>query len=302
MRIGIFAGDVTGHQPLQHHLDTIVAAERDGFDSVWLPAISGHDPMVVLALAGALTERIELGTAVVPTYPRHPYTLAQAAVSVQVATGGRFTLGVGPSHQRVIEGRFGMSYARPIAHTREYLTVLTELLRGGPVDFDGDEVSVNGELLHPDLRSVQVVVSALGPQMLRLAGALADGTFTWMTGPVTLGEHTVPTLAAAATEAGRPQPRVLAGAPVVVTDDAVSRRAYGGAVFGRYGGLPSYRAMLDREGWDTPTDAVIAGDEATVIAEIARYEAAGVTDFCAVEFTDDPTERLRTRAMLGAVR
>jgi F420-dependent oxidoreductase-like protein len=306
MRIGIFAGDVTGHQPLQHLLDAIVEAERDGFDSVWLPSISGHDPMVVLALAGALTERIELGTAVMPTYPRHPYTLAQTAVSVQVATGGRFTLGVGPSHQRVIEGRFGMSYARPIAHTREYLTVLTALLRGGPVAIDGDEVSVNGELLHPELLPVQVpvqvIVSALGPQMLRLAGTLADGTYTWMTGPVTLGEHTVPTLRAAAAEVGRPQPRVLAGAPVVVTDDPVTRRAHGGAVFSRYGGLPSYRAMLDREGWDTPTAAVIAGDEAAVIAEIARYEASGVTDFCAVEFSDDATERLRTRAVLGAVR
>ena len=209
MRIGIFAGDVTGHQPLEHLLDAIVDAEHDGFDSVRLPSISGHDPMVVLALAGRLTERIELGTAVMATYPRHPYTLAQAAVSVQVATGGRFTLGIGPSHQRVIEGRFGMSYARPVAHTREYLTILNALLRGGPVEVDGDEVSVNGELMHPDLLPVQVIVSALGPQMLRLAGTLADGTFTWMTGPVTLGEHTVPTLVAAATAAGRPQPRVL---------------------------------------------------------------------------------------------
>ncbi|MGH9134463.1 MAG: TIGR03564 family F420-dependent LLM class oxidoreductase [Ilumatobacteraceae bacterium] len=302
MRIGIFAGDVTGHQPLEHHLDTIVQAERDGFDSVWLPSISGHDPMVVLALAGALTARIELGTAVMPTYPRHPYTLAQTAVSVQAATAGRFTLGVGPSHQRVIEGRFGMPFARPIAHTREYLTALTGLLRGGPVDIDGAELSVHGELLHPDRVGVPVVVAALGPQMLRLAGTLTDGTYTWMTGPVTLAQHTVPVLAAAAAEAGRPSPRVLAGAPVVVTDDPASGRARGGEIFSRYGGLPSYRAMLDREEWDTPTDAVIAGDEATVSTELARYAAAGVTDFCAVEFTEDPDERSRTRAVLIAAR
>jgi F420-dependent oxidoreductase-like protein len=302
MRIGIFAGDVTGHRPLQHHLDTVVQAERDGFDSVWLPSISGHDPMVVLAIAAGMTERIELGTAVMPTYPRHPYTLAQSAVSVHTASGGRFTLGVGTSHQRVIEGRFGMRFDAPVAHTREYLTILTSLLRGGPVAFEGAALAVNGELLNPDLEPVPVVVAALGPQMLRVAGTLADGTFTWMTGPVTLGEHTVPAITEAAAGAGRASPRVLAGAPVVVTDDPAGRRARGGEVFARYGALPSYRAMLDREGWADPTAAVIAGDEEAVTAELARYAAAGVTDFCAVEFSDDPVERARTRATLLAVR
>ena len=301
MRIGIFAGDVTGPTALSDLLDEAVAAEADGFASFWLPWINAHDPMIALALAGPRTSTIELGTAVMRTYPRHPADMAPAAVTVAVATGGRFTLGIGPSHKPVIEGAFGYSFAAPLRHTEEYLTVLTGLLAGRTVHFSGTDLTSHHKLQHPDPapQPVPVVVAALGPRMLDLAGRMTAGTFTWMTGPVTLADHTVPRISAAASEAGRPAPRVIAGAPVLVTDDAEARKALAAKVFAVYGGLPSYRAMLDREGWATPVDAALIGDEATVTAGLERFRAAGVTDFAAVEFDRAPDARRRTRDLLA---
>ncbi len=300
MHIGIFAGDVTGPTTLARLVDEAVAAETEGFHSFWLPWISAHDPMIALALAGERTSRIELGTAVMRTYPRHPADMAPAAVSVAVATGGRFVLGVGPSHKPLIEGAFGLSFAAPIRHTEEYLTVLTGLLAGEAVHFSGSDYTSHHRLTHPDPMPVPVVVAALGPRMLALAGRMTAGTFTWMTGPVTIGDHTVPQINAAAESAGRPRPRVIVAAPVLVTEDIESARTRAANVFARYGGLPSYRAMLDREGWDSPADAAVVGDEATVARTLARFRDAGATDFAAVEFDEDPRARARTRALLIA--
>ncbi len=301
MRIGIFAGDVTGPKPLPRLIDEAVAAEAEGFASFWLPWISAHDPMIALAIAGQQTSRIELGTAVMRTYPRHPADMAPAAVTVAAATGGRFTLGIGPSHKPVIENTFGYSFAHPLRHTEEYLTVLTTLLAGKTARFQGTDISATTKLQHPDPAPVGVILSALGPKMLELAGRLTDGTFTWMTGPVTLAEHTVPVLNASAAAAGRPTPRVIAGAPVLVTDDADAGRELAAQVFKVYGGLPSYRAMLDREGWPTSAHAAIVGDEDAVTTQLARFREAGVTDFCAVEFDESPDARRRTRALLASL-
>ncbi len=302
VRIGIFAGDVTGPRPLAELLAGAVQAEAEGFASYWLPWIAGHDPMAVFALAGRDTSRIEMGTAVMRTYPRHPADLAGSAMTTAVATGGRFTLGVGPSHKPVIVDSFGYDYRTPVRHTREYLTVLTSLLRNGKSVFEGEELTARFRLEHPDRAglTVPVILSALGPKMLAVAGALADGTFTWMTGPVTLASHTAPALQAAARAAGRPAPRVIAGAPCLVTDDADAGRELAAKVFKRYGGLPSYRAMLDREGWATPAHAAVIGDEAEVSAQLARYRDAGVTDFAAVEFDTDAAASRRSRELLAA--
>ena len=203
MRVGLFAGDVTGPKALTELVDGAVRAEEDGFASYWLPWIVAHDPMVALALAGQRTTRIELGTAVMRTYTRNPADLAPAAVTVAVATGGRFVLGVGPSHRPLIEDMFGYSFDHPAAHTEEYLSVLTRLLTDRRVDHDGRDYRVHFAARHPDGVAVPVIVAALGPRMLEIVGRLADGTFTWMTGPVTVAEHTVPTITAAATAAGR---------------------------------------------------------------------------------------------------
>ncbi len=297
MRIGIFGGlAATGS------IDDIVAdvrtAHDQGFASYWVPQIFGYDALTLLAVVGRETESIELGTSVVPTYPRHPAMLAAQSLTTQQAAGGRFTLGIGLSHQPVIEHMFGMSFEKPVRHLREYLEILMPLVDGKAVSFNGETLSANLALDVPDPQPVPVMVAALGPQMLKLAGARTAGTITWMTGAQTLETHTVPTIRDAATDAGNAEPRIAAGVPVCVTDDIDGARQRAASVFAIYGQLPSYRAMLDREGLDGPADLAIIGDEATVAARVRAYADAGVTDFAASEFASSADERSRTRATL----
>jgi F420-dependent oxidoreductase-like protein len=298
MRIGIFGGAVNGGT-----IDDVVAEVRsaadDGFASYWSPQVFSHDAMTVLAIAGREVPGIELGTSVVPTYPRHPFVMAQQALSTQVATGGRFCLGIGLSHQVVIEGMWGLSFAKPVGHLRDYLAVLMPLLHGQPADVDGATISAHaGITLAGDVPPVPVVVAALGPQMLDLAGRVADGTLTWCVGPQTLASYTVPGITAAADKAGRPAPRVIAAFPVCVTDDKAAVASRATKAFSIYPQLPSYKAMLDREGVATVADLAITGGEAEVADRIAALADAGVTDLAAVEFARSGDERQRTREVL----
>jgi len=300
MDIGIFGGDVTGGNDLERVCDMAATAEAQGFASFTLPQIFGADALTVLAVIGTRVPRIELGTGVVPTYPRHPAMLAAQALTVQASTGGRLLLGIGLSHQPVIESMFGYSFEKPLRHMREYLSILLPLVHGEPADVDGDTLSAHLTVSVPDARSCPVVVAALGAQMLRLAGTVADGTATWMTGPATLAEHTVPTITAAAAAAGRPAPRVVASLPVCVTDDEAAARARAADEFAVYGFLPSYRAMLDREGATGPADVALVGSEAAVRAGIERVADAGATDFVAAEF-GSRDDRARTRDLLRSL-
>jgi len=282
MRIGIMLGATPGPDAT---LDGLVGfageVESRGFPSLWLAHVLGFDAITMLALVGRETRRIEIGTAVVPTYPRHPTAMAQQALTASAASGGRFTLGIGLSHQVLVEGMLGLSYARPAVHMREYLEVLAPLLRGEPADFAGERYRVKASLRVPGALSVPLLVAALGPSMLRIAGRLAAGTITWMTGPKTLASHVVPNLRAAAAEASRPEPRVVAGFPVAVVDDVAAARETIGRTLRVYGTLPSYRAMLDREGVPGPADLALVGDEASVGAAIDRLEETGATDLIA---------------------
>ena len=204
MRIGLFSGTVG---KAASDLPGLVAFARDaearGFDSVWLPNIFAIDAVGACAIVGWETQRIELGTAVTPTYPRHPAALAQQAVTTQLACGDRFTLGIGLSHQVVIEGMFGMSYDKPAKHMAEYLAILRPLLRGEAVEFEGQELTAKLALEVPEAADVPLLVAARGPVMLDLAGRYSQGTTTWMTGPKTIEEHIVPGINAAASAAGR---------------------------------------------------------------------------------------------------
>lgn len=279
MRIGIFAGTTP---ETSFGLGALVDFARDvearGFDTLWLPNIFGLDGVGACAIAGWETQRIELGTAVTPTYPRHPGALAQQAVTTQLACDGRFTLGIGLSHQLVIEGMFGLSYDQPARHMAEYLQILAPLLRGEAADFEGEQLT--GKLkLEITGAPVPLLVAALGPAMLRLAGTWAEGTSLWMTGPKTVATHIVPGISAAAREAGRPAPRIVCGMPVCLTADVTGAREHIAKTLQIYGMLPSYRAMLDREGVAGPAELAIAGDEAALRAGIARLRDAGVTDF-----------------------
>jgi len=290
MRIGLWIG---GNR-LEDFVDSARQAKEAGFPSVWAGQIFGLDTLTAFAVAGREVRGLEWGTGVVPIYPRHPIALAMQALTTNAAVDGRLTLGIGPSHQIVIETLHGLDYSRPASYTEEYLQALLPLLREGTVSFAGSHVTAHITLDPDKAFGVPVLLSALAPRMLRLAGAVADGTVTWMTGPKTVTTHVVPSIRAAASEAGRPEPRVVMALPVAVTDDVAQARTRAGEIFAVYGGLPAYRAVLDREGAEGPGDVVIAGDAATVRAQIAELGESGVTEFVAVTFT----ERERTMSAL----
>lgn len=299
MRTGVYSGRINDGT-VDDVVEEAKRAEADGFDSYWASQIFSHDALSLLAVVGREVPRIELGTAVVPTYPRHPMALAQQALTVNAASGGRLCLGIGLSHQVVIESMMGMSFDKPVRHLREYLSVLGPLSRGEPVAFDGEDYRVHGTVSVPGAAPFPIVVAALGPQMLKVAATLADGTLTWCTGPRTLAEHTIPTISAAAESAGRPAPRIVAALPVCVTDDRDRARERAARVFAVYGQLPSYRAMLDREGAEGPADIAIAGSRDEVTDRIGELAEIGVTDFVAVEFARDPEEVEATRSAVLA--
>jgi len=299
MRIGIVSSAV-GNPSLGVHdvVQQIVEHEKQGFAFVSLPNLFGVDAITAVALAGRDTTRIELATGVVPTPPRHPAALAQQALTAQAACGGRFVLGIGLSHKLVIEDMFGLSYARPAQQMREYLRVLMPLLGGTPAAFRGEHYRVNASLRVPGAQPVPVLVAALGPRMLRLTGELAHGTTTWMTGTKTLCDHIVPTLTRAAEAAGRPAPRVVAAIPMALTRDVAAARDACNKAFAIYPSLPSYRAMLDREGASAPADIALIGDESALRAGLARLRDAGVTDLAASPFPVGAGSSSLTRSFL----
>jgi F420-dependent oxidoreductase-like protein len=244
--------------------------------------------------------RIELGTAVVPTFPRHPVVLAQQALTTQAATDGRLALGIGLSHQLVIEGMYGYSFDKPVRHMREYLEILVPLIQTGKVTFSGDTLTARAGIEVKGAAPCPVLLAALGTKMLKLAGGVVDGTVTWMTGPATVESHIVPTITDAAARAGRPAPRVGVGLPVCLTTDVDAARERAARTFEIYGTLPSYRAMLDREGAAGPAEVAIVGDEAAIRQQLSRLEAGGATDLVANVFGSGP-ERAETTALLRSL-
>ncbi|GIH94320.1 TIGR03564 family F420-dependent LLM class oxidoreductase [Planobispora siamensis] len=298
MRIGLYLDEPQGPEALGKLRDRIARTADEGFPSAWVSNIFGLDALTALAVAGSQVPGIELGTAVVPTYPRHPAVLAQQALTVNTALGGRLALGIGLSHQIVIEGMYGYSFDKPARHMREYLSVLVPLIRGENVEFEGETLTAKIGLNTPGTGDMPVLIAALAPRMLRLAGEVADGTVLWMTGPKTVTEHVAPAVTEAARAAGRPAPRIVCGLPVCVTDDVEAARARAAEVFAVYGHLPSYRAMLDKEGAEGPAQVALIGDEDTVGAQLETLAKAGVTDFAASEFGRDQRTRDFLRSLL----
>lgn len=298
MNLSIFFG---GTSDVAGQVQAVIDAENDGFDGIWFGQIFGADALTVLALAGQKTTRIELGTSVVPTYPRHPHALAQQALTVQAACDGRFNLGIGLSHAPVVEAMWGLSYERPAVHMREYLSVLLPLVREGRVSFSGEFFRVNATVQVPVPKPPPVLIAALAPVMLRMAGALTDGTITWMAGPKTIETHIVPRITRAAKEAGRPVPRVVVGLPISVSDDPAGARERAARSFQIYGTLPNYQRTLNIEGAGGPADVAIVGKEKEVEKQLRDLASAGATDFLAGSFPvgDDAQASLaRTRALL----
>lgn len=284
MRVGVFVGEASGERTT---VDQLLANARDaearGFATAWVPHIPWSlDALTALAIAARETTTIELGTAVVPTFPRHPMSLAQDALSVQAISGGRLVLGIGPSHPVVIENMYGLSYEKPAAHTEEYVEVLQACMAGtGQVAHDGERFSVHAMLDVPGGSAAPILVAALAPRMLELTGRLAAGTITYWADERAIGDHVVPRITAAAEAAGRPAPRVVAGIPVAVVDDVDAARAKAAKLFGVYEAIPTYQRILGRGDATSPVGAAVIGTEAEVRRRLQAFADAGATDLCA---------------------
>jgi F420-dependent oxidoreductase-like protein len=299
MQIGLAVGDVRGPATLEAVIDQVRAAADAGFATAWSSQALGWDALTTIAVAGAAVADIAVGTAVIPVPQRHPMVLAGQALTVQAAVAGRLTLGVGAGIGAMVSGMFGLPTDRPVQRMREYLTVLGPLLCGSSVDHRGETLTAVGAVTVPgDVPAPSVLVAAMGPRMVRVAGELADGTVTWMTGPKALGEHIVPAITKAAANAGRRAPRVVAGLPVCVTDTADDARARIAEQFALAAQVPEYRATLHREGAAGPQDVAIVGTETEVAQSLTRFRDAGVTEFMAAPYgTVD--EQSRTVGLLA---
>jgi 5,10-methylenetetrahydromethanopterin reductase len=285
--------------------DTVAQLRRyadAGFDHAFAVQIFGPDALTLLAVAGSQVPGIDLGTGVVPVYPRHPMMLAQQALTVQLATANRLILGIGLSHQVVVEGMWGISFDKPARYMKEYLAALMPLLHGEKVNVAGERLTTNAfaPLEIKGVTAPPVLVAALGATMLRLAGRVADGTVTWMTGIQTIASHIAPVIRAAAEEAGRPAPRIGVSLPIAVTADIDATRELINKEFAIYPNLPSYKAMLDKEGAGSPADVAIVGDEDAVRSSIDKLAAAGATDFVA-SVVGTREDRDRTFALLSEI-
>jgi len=287
MRIGINTNPSAGGGRLasiDQLVEQVASFADQGFATAAFANIFGYDALTLVAVAGRAVPRIELETAVVPIFTRHPVAMAQQAVTTQAAAGGRLLLGIGLSHRPVVEERWGLSFERPVEYMEEYLAILLPLLRGEPVEYSGKRLRAKTQLTVPEAPAPPVVLAALGERQLRLAGAQTDGTALWMVGAKTLAAHIVPIITEAARRAGRPAPRILVGLPICVTSDAAAARARAARAFQMYGQLPSYRAMLDREDVAGPEDVAVVGSESEVERQLADLEQAGATDFTASPF------------------
>jgi len=297
-------GVMVGGGGLAAVIDAVREAADAGFRRAWLPQVFGIEALTAIAVAGREVPGIELGTAVVPTYPRHPLVLAGQALTASAAVGpGRLHLGIGLSHQLVIEGMLGMAFEKPALHMREYLTALRPALEGRPVDVSGETLRAStlmGPITVDDAGEVPILVAALGPALLRVAGELADGTLTWMAAPSVIGQRIAPSITTAADKAGRPRPRVGVGLPVAVTDDVPGVLERAATTFAVYGTLPSYKRLLDEAGLDGPAGVVIAGDEDEVAGRIRALADVGATELLASP-VGGRAVRQQTLRVLGAL-
>jgi F420-dependent oxidoreductase-like protein len=285
VRIGLMVGS-DKERPRADRLTGLLAdgraAEDAGFTSFWIPQVPGYlDAMTAIALLGRLTGRIEIGTAVVPIQTRHPVAMAQQALTTQLACDGRFALGLGPSHDWIVDGQLGLSYERPVRLVRNYLQVLGAAFCGpGPVDVENDSYRVHSPFDVADPMPMPVLLAALGPTMLRIAGEQASGTILWMADERAIHDHVAPRINAAATDAGRPRPRIVAGVPVTLCSngDVDDARAYASEVLGHAHFSPNYVRLLEHGDAADVGDTMAAGDEQAVVARLLRYRDAGVTD------------------------
>jgi F420-dependent oxidoreductase-like protein len=304
MRIGLMVGsdkERSRSERVAGLIDDARGFDRAGFSSLWLPQIPGYlDALTAIAAIGPVTQRIELGTAVVPIQTRHPIAMAQQALTTQALCAGRLVLGLGPSHHWIVQDQLGLSYQRPAALVRDYLQVLGAAFAGpGPVDVENDSYRVHSPLDVIDATPMPILIAALAPVMLRIAGEHTSGTILWMADERAIGDHVVPRISKAAAAAGRPAPRVVAGVPVALCADREvdAARTFASEVLGHAHFSPNYQRLLEHGDAKDVGDTMAAGDEPSIIGRLRRYRDAGVTDLAAriVPLGDDANARSASR-------
>ena len=313
VRIGLMIGPEKGRYPdkVARLVADAEAAEKAGFSSIWVPQLPGDfDALTAVALMGTATSRVELGTAVVPIQTRHPVAMAQQALSNQAVCEGRFTLGLGPSHHWIVSDMLGLPYDRPAHHVRNYVEVLNAAFAGpGPVDVENDEYRVHNPLDVTDVVPTPILLAALAPVMLRIAGELAAGTILWMADERAIGEHVVPRISRAADAAGRPAPRIVAGVPVALcgNDEVDGARAWANQALGHAEYSPNYQRLLEVGDATDVGDICAAGDESAVVERLCRFRDAGAPDLSVrvLPFGSTRNARIesrdRTRALLESL-
>lgn len=299
--VNCFLSDDPSGSLVDDYVTELAKLRDEGFRRAWVAQMPWQaDILTVLAIAFREVDTIEVATGVLPIQNQLPMLMAQRALTLSSISGGRFILGLGMTHRMVTEGMWGIPWDKPVRRLGEYLDGLLPLLDGKDANATGETVTTRGSVRVPNAPAPPVYIAALGPQLLRLTGRRCAGTETWMTGPKTLAEHVGPTLRGAAAEAGRPEGavRVAASLPIAVTDDVDGLRAQAAEQFALYGQLPSYRAMLDREGYRDPQDAALIGDETVVTDRLDELRDAGVDEFVAYPFDASEEGRDRTRSLL----
>jgi len=279
-------------QSLERTLQQAKKLSDLGFTSLWSSQIFGPDTLTQLAIVGREFPQLDLGTSVVPIQPRHPSMLAAQARTVQDAIGGHLSLGIGLSHQVIVEGLWGLNFERPATYMKEYLEALAPMLRGEAVNAQGERIKVltMSPVGPKEVATPSLLIAALGPRMLEIAGSMTDGTVLWMTGTKTVREHISPLLREAAEAAGRPAPRIVCALPITVTTDVAGARARVNEEYAVYPTLPSYAAMMEREGASEAADVGLLGSREEVLEKLHALAEAGVTEFSAAP-TGTPEER-----------
>ncbi len=275
-------------------VEQVREAEELGLSTAWttIGGAGGADPLTVAAAALTATSRIRVGTAIIPTWPRHPLALASQALALHQLAPGRLRLGIGPSHEPMITASYGVQWRTPLTHLREYLTSLSALFEDGAVDLDGSHVTAHARWRDP--APVELLASALRPRSFALCGELADGAISWMSPFQYLFEEALPALAEGAAKAGRATPPLVVHVPVSVNTDRDLVRDMARQQLGRYATVPFYRAMFERAGFPmgAPTgpeampdslldDLVVNGTAEEVTARLRTYLEAGAGEILA---------------------
>jgi alkanesulfonate monooxygenase SsuD/methylene tetrahydromethanopterin reductase-like flavin-dependent oxidoreductase (luciferase family) len=286
---------------LESALSRVKLADELGYEAVYMTQTAGRDALTVITAYALATQRIRVGTGVVPIYTRTPATMAQTAVTIDELSGGRLNLGLGVSHRPVVEGWYGQTIDKPVREMKEYAAIV-RAIASGEAPPAGEKwrtgLQLSGVDPRPDLK---LYVAALSPGMLRAAGEIADGVILWLCNPDYIERVVVPEVTTGRERAGKPLEGfdIVAAVPSATEDPAAAYDTMRGELL-VYFGLPFYRAAIERSGFgdDIAAFDAAAGDVdamraaisdrflsvltavGDVPAGIERYRAAGATSPC----------------------